>query len=1036
MNILDGAESDGKLCDFIDSAMKEPRHQALLEGTLPLQLAVISTNQDKIAQAQSYLNTAMSSTLLTMAQYSLLTPKPLITTLRNVQLLTELDDFFNTIKYSESDFYSSKVKKTVTNWKKHEANPTDTSLLIQCLSSYRGLYLHCLEKGLPEESQHDVSQFIKDAKLSAHRSVVKAALQNTNYHLAARHLKKLKPLSEDNFSLAQFYLLMTEMNILRGRGKFDTRLQYLVEGWGKYLGKVSCMPVLEQNASIEVQYLKLESSICHEICDTIREMGNEWDEENQYMKVLSDKFSKASGRDSWYSELLKCSYNSLELAVKCAEGKLPQFDDTQGCDKENVHMVLAKYCEDCLENWKDHVNVNEYSESLVTHILRAMSLGSRDAHFHFPRLINLMEEDPSLVLVFKKESERVPVWMFLLWLSHILIYVDKAPGPALQPIVEKLAAVYPQAVYYPFGISMQHYDFSSASGMSARVMCHKVESLLSRNSLLHQFVSAVSLVVAPFIACKDALNNLMLEKDKKNIEDNLRKMESNFLKVNIRSTKGTASEKGEAYIKLDRMRKDAAAVFDKEFGTNVKKIKAMSTKEISKALSYIREKMIHGQDDLKKLPKQLKYYSPWLANFQASKYCDVLELPGQYSGMSKPLPEYHVKISSFDENLMPMASLRVPMRIIIRGDDEKDYKFLVKWGEDLRTDQRMEQMFTLMNSVYCTSSLCCLTTSRPSLDTYNVVPLSLEVGLLQWVESSQPLKEFMNESFRDNEKKHYEEALGIYKTGGHWVIEKKSKKKDVMKVYENAVNKIPWDLLRRGLVKLSNSSEGFFALRSAFAISYATLCISHWLLGIGDRHCGNSLVNLKTGHVIGIDFGHHFESAVQFLPVPELMPFRLTPQIVNVFQPVGQVGMLREIMVAALGALQESRHVLIAVLEAFVKEPTEDWLGFVRRQEGNTDDSKVEMFSKDRIELLKEKLCGINPAHVTKWAVSQSKSVKRDCTILKSLEEVVLGNKGENLRADLGDNGLSTHQQVDVLLEQASDPNILGRTWIGWEPFM
>lgn len=285
-------------------------------------------------------------------------------------------------------------------------------------------------------------------------------------------------------------------------------------------------------------------------------------------------------------------------------------------------------------------------------------------------------------------------------------------------------------------------------------------------------------------------------------------------------------------------------------------------------------------------------------------------------------------------------------------------------------------------------------------------------------------------------KKHYEEALGIYKTGGHWVIEKKSKKKDVMKVYENAVNKIPWDLLRRGLVKLSNSSEGFFALRSAFAISYATLCISHWLLGIGDRHCGNSLVNLKTGHVIGIDFGHHFESAVQFLPVPELMPFRLTPQIVNVFQPVGQVGMLREIMVAALGALQESRHVLIAVLEAFVKEPTEDWLGFVRRQEGNTDDSKVEMFSKDRIELLKEKLCGINPAHVTKWAVSQSKSVKRDCTILKSLEEVVLGNKGENLRADLGDNGLSTHQQVDVLLEQASDPNILGRTWIGWEPFM
>lgn len=39
-----------------------------------------------------------------------------------------------------------------------------------------------------------------------------------------------------------------------------------------------------------------------------------------------------------------------------------------------------------------------------------------------------------------------------------------------------------------------------------------------------------------------------------------------------------------------------------------------------------------------------------------------------------------------------LVSFRKPKRIIIRGDDEKDHMFLVKGGEDLRLDQRIEQV--------------------------------------------------------------------------------------------------------------------------------------------------------------------------------------------------------------------------------------------------------------------------------------------------------------------------------------------------------
>ena len=67
-----------------------------------------------------------------------------------------------------------------------------------------------------------------------------------------------------------------------------------------------------------------------------------------------------------------------------------------------------------------------------------------------------------------------------------------------------------------------------------------------------------------------------------------------------------------------------------------------------------------------------------------------------------------------------MKSLRKPKRLIIRGDDEREYKFLVKGGEDLRQDQRIEMVFTNMNQMMAKSRKC----QRLSLVTYNIIPIN------------------------------------------------------------------------------------------------------------------------------------------------------------------------------------------------------------------------------------------------------------------------------------------------------------------------
>lgn len=67
---------------------------------------------------------------------------------------------------------------------------------------------------------------------------------------------------------------------------------------------------------------------------------------------------------------------------------------------------------------------------------------------------------------------------------------------------------------------------------------------------------------------------------------------------------------------------------------------------------------------------------------------------------------------------------------------------------------------------------------------------------------------------------------------------------------------------------MCTSPEAFLSLRSHFVSSHALLCVSHWVLGIGDRHLSNFMVDTDSGGMIGIDFGHAFGSATQVSQKP------------------------------------------------------------------------------------------------------------------------------------------------------------------------
>ena len=72
--------------------------------------------------------------------------------------------------------------------------------------------------------------------------------------------------------------------------------------------------------------------------------------------------------------------------------------------------------------------------------------------------------------------------------------------------------------------------------------------------------------------------------------------------------------------------------------------------------------------------------------------------------------------------VLVMSSIRKPKRVTIRGNDEREYMFLVKGGEDLRQDQRIEQLFAIMNDIFTQDAAC--RQRHLELRTYQVVPMT------------------------------------------------------------------------------------------------------------------------------------------------------------------------------------------------------------------------------------------------------------------------------------------------------------------------
>ena len=302
--------------------------------------------------------------------------------------------------------------------------------------------------------------------------------------------------------------------------------------------------------------------------------------------------------------------------------------------------------------------------------------------------------------------------------------------------------------------------------------------------------------------------------------------------------------------------------------------------------------------------------------------------------------------------------------------------------------------------------------------------------------------------------------------------------------------------LRRALLQAAGSPDAFLAMRSRYAASLAASSVCGWVAGVGDRHLQNILLDVRTGSVVHIDFGYAFGTATAVLPIPELVPFRLTEALLDGVAPNDGASALRPDMVIALRALRGGAALLRGVADAFLRSPLADWrreaaqarvkagraldgVDGSRREEavseiGDEDGVRgaedVLVLARRRrrfggggggfgadvsdeearhVELkVAQAFCKLELGNPGVLTLMQCEAKHGGRAHWRGMRELVLGSpapgddaaaaRGGAARRAAGDalRCDSVEQQVACLLELATDPLVLATSWSGWRPWL
>ncbi|XP_052743299.1 serine/threonine-protein kinase Tor [Bicyclus anynana] len=657
--------------------------------------------------------------------------------------------------------------------------------------------------------------------------------------------------------------------------------------------------------------------------------------------------------------------------------------------------------------------INTYTIPAIKGFFKSISLSNGSSLQDTLRLLTLWFDHGHHPAVYDALFEGIRQIDVKIWLQVIPQLIARIDSP--RSLVAKLVHIllidigklHPQALVYPLTVATKSSFVTrkNAANYILRTMCTHSQKLVSEAEIISEELIKIAMLWHDqvYTALEDASRLYFSEKDYRGMFRTLDKMHAmldqppeTLKEVSFLQMYGRDLHEAQRWCELykesneDRYLNEAWDLYCHV----VRRIGAQFRSHTSLELQYVSRRL-HACRDLE------------------------LAVPGSY------VPDERlIRIAHINTHLQVIKSKQRPRRLTIQGSDGKQYMFLLKGHEDLRQDERVMQLFGLVNTLLQADT----NTYRHDLaiQRYAVIPLSPNSGLIGWVPQCDTLYNLISD-YRDKKTNkmalNTEQQIMLRMASDYQKLMLKHK----VEVFEYTLSQTPGNDLSRLLWLKSPSAEVWFERRTNYIRSLAVMSMVGYILGLGDRHPSNIMLHRVTGKVLHIDFGDCFEVTQTRERFPEKIPFRLTRMLINAMEVTGIEGSYRSTCESVMHVLHKHRDSVMAVLEAFVYDPLLNWRLIDNEKHSITEstfssdiESSYSLPSRSRNHLRYESL----------EMPPESNLNKRALAILNRIRDKLTGRDFPNIESVV-----SVPKQVDLLIKIATNNENLCQCYIGWCPF-
>ncbi|KAK5232793.1 Serine/threonine-protein kinase tel1 [Exophiala xenobiotica] len=369
--------------------------------------------------------------------------------------------------------------------------------------------------------------------------------------------------------------------------------------------------------------------------------------------------------------------------------------------------------------------------------------------------------------------------------------------------------------------------------------------------------------------------------------------------------------------------------------------------------------------------------------------------------------------AKFEPLISIAGGVSAPKIITVIASDGSRHKMLLKGGnDDLRQDAIMEQVFQQVSELLKDHRA---TRQRNlGIRTYKVIPLTTNTGIIEFVKDTIPLHEYLLPAHARYFPKDYKQM----KCRKDIADAQTKPLEQRIRAYRNVVANFH-PVMRFFFMENFPDPDDWFYKRLNYSRSTATISILGHVLGLGDRHGHNILLDENSGEVVHIDLGVAFEAG-RVLPIPEVVPFRLTRDLVDGMGLTGVEGVFRRCCNFTLEALRREQEAIMTLLDVLRYDPLHSWsISPLRLQKMQENNEEAEAAAGASV------VAGVGGA-----VVPNDMATRRDAN------EPSEADRALTIVAKKLGKALSVEATVNELIRQAMDERNLAVLYCGWAAYV